>query len=357
MKRKSASLPFGNGTLSNSRVLSAIFLLMKILITGASGFVGAHLCLHFLKKGHEVIAVQGSSEPWRIDYLRSEKSPGKLRTLRVDLTSPSDVQKSLQEIQPNVILNLAAYGAYPSQTDIERTYAVNFEAVRTLLEAAKGLPYLDAFIQAGSSSEYGANCTTPGEDAPTLPDSHYAVSKVAATQLVRFYALKHSLPAWTFRLYSVYGALEDSSRLIPKALLASMEGKLPPLANPKISRDFIHVDDVCQAFEDLIERRAQVGKGEIFNIGSGTRTRLEDLVALLGSHLGVQQAPSWGSMGDRAWDHPDWYSDPSKALKAFGWKAKIDLASGLTLTRDWLKAHPDWAQKALQNTVLAPRGI
>lgn len=330
-----------------------------ILITGASGFIGAHLVEHFVKakesSSQRVVAVTSSAaRHWRLDYL-AKTSPS-FETLQLDLTDKATVRAAVTKLSPTVILNLAAYGAYSSQTDEDRIYRTNLDAVRTLLEIARGLPHFQAFVQAGTSSEYGFNCTAPTEDAPTSPDSHYAVAKVAATQLVRFYALKHQLPAWTFRLYSVFGALEESSRLIPKALHACAAGKLPPLVNPTISRDFVEVSDVCRAFEKLIAAAGTLPKGEIFNIGSGKCTTLSNLVEILRKDFGVKETPQWGTMKDRAWDHPGWYSNPEKAAKSFGWRAQTDLSQGLESTLRWYRENPQWvAESHKQSVVAAPK--
>lgn len=323
-----------------------------ILITGASGFVGAHLVEHFLKRTDRKVIALTSTSPsaWRFEYLA--QTARAFEILKLDLTDRAAVQASLKRTAPTVILNCAAFGAYSTQSNPDRIYPTCFEAVRTLLDVALETPGFEAFVQAGSSSEYGLNCTAPTEDAPTLPDSHYAVAKVAASQLVRFYALKHSLPAWTLRLYSVYGALEESSRLIPKALHAAAKGKLPPLANPSISRDFIAASDVCEAFESVVTKARALPKGEIFNIGSGRPTTLEKLVTLLREKLGVSEAPHWGSMKDRAWDHPGWYSNPSKAQKVLGWSARTDLASGLQSTLRWYRENPRWVDLSLKQSVV-----
>ncbi|MFL5814862.1 MAG: NAD-dependent epimerase/dehydratase family protein [Bdellovibrionia bacterium] len=324
-----------------------------LLITGASGFVGAHLCQHFLGKT-EVVGVEGSNRgSWRLEYIRSiPQAKNSFRSIKVDLTSMQEVKKAVEDIRPTAILNCAAYGAYSSQTNADRIYQVNLDAARNLIEAARETSGFEAFIQAGSSSEYGLNCTAPSEESPTYPDSHYAVSKVAATQLVRFYGIKHGIPAWTFRLYSVYGPLEDASRLISKALLQSLHGKLPPLVNPKTSRDFIYVEDVSRAFEKALEHRGQLKKGEIFNIGTGVRTRLEDLVQTFIHDFGVQESPNWGTMENRPWDHADWYSNPSKAARELGWKAETSLSDGLRQTFEWLRSNPEWVKRSLENTVL-----
>ena len=321
-----------------------------ILVAGACGFIGAYLSRYFARRGASVLAVDGPSGiDWRIRDV-----PG-VRRVKLDLGSWPDVQAVMAREQPSVVINCAAYGAYSSQTDAERIYRVNLHAVRYLLEAARELPQLQAFIQAGSSSEYGLNCSAPSEDGPTRPDSDYAASKIGATAVTQFYALKHRVPAWVFRLYSVYGPLEDFSRLMPRLLLDARQGKLPPLVNPAISRDFVFVDDVCRAVDAVIARRASLQPGEIYNIGTGIRTTLGELVSLVRSTFGVAEEPAWGSMPDRAWDHPDWYADPRKARRDLGWSASVSLRDGLVTSMRWLDANPDLVAEGQQSSVLPVR--
>lgn len=327
-----------------------------MVITGASGFIGVNLCRHFLRLGREVVAVQSPAHgSWRLDAVEKEsrlrKFPGSLERVSLDLRHRADVRSFVQKRRPSVLLNCAAYGAYPSQGEADRIYQVNFDAVRFLIEELKAVEGFRAFVQAGSSSEYGLNCTRPPEDAPTRPDSEYAVSKVAATQLLVFQGLKHGFPGWTLRLYSVYGPFEDASRLIPQLLLRAAEGKLPPLADPRVSRDFVHIDDVCLAFQRVIEKSGELPRGDLFNIGTGIRTRLEDLVATARSAFGITADPRWGSMPDRRWDHPDWYADCRKAEKALSWKARMSLSEGLLATRRWMEEDPGLIETSIREAV------
>ncbi|HEX4447773.1 MAG TPA: NAD-dependent epimerase/dehydratase family protein [Polyangiaceae bacterium] len=321
-----------------------------IVVTGSSGFVGANLLRHFAAKGARVIGVEG---PTGLDW-RTRGVPG-VELVKLDLCNEGDVKAFIRETDPVAVLNCAAYGAYPSQTEANRIYRVNFDAVRHMLEALRERKTLRAFVQAGSSSEYGLNCSAPGEDAPTLPDSDYAVSKVATTSLIQCYALKYGLPGWVLRLYSVYGPFEDFSRLMPRLLLKARENDLPPLVNPAISRDFVYVDDVSRAFEAVIERAERLRPGQVYNIGAGARVTLQDLVAVARSAFAIAKSPEWGSMADRHWDHADWYSDPRKAGAELGWAARTPLVDGLRETMRWMEAHPELVRDGRQSSVAAAR--
>jgi dolichol-phosphate mannosyltransferase len=288
-----------------------------------------------------VVALEGPSlQAWRLLNVAG------LRTVRVDLRDAEAVARTVREVGPSVVLNCAAYGAYSQQANAKQTYEVNVDGVRHLLEALRAVRHLRAFVQASSSSEYGTNCSGPLEDGPTWPDSHYAVSKVAATALVRFYAGKFGLPAFSLRLYSVYGPFEDGSRLIPRLLGAAREGRLPPLVSPSISRDFIFVDDAAAAFARVVERAPKLRKGDVFNIGAGKKVTLRQLVALTRKTFRVAAKPVWGSMENRSWDHPGWYANPRKAARVLGWSSATPLAEGLRRTLQWMEKNPDLSSQA-----------
>jgi nucleoside-diphosphate-sugar epimerase len=329
-----------------------------ILVTGASGFIGACLCRHFAAKGQRVVALHrpapSSPRPphspparWRL----IEDPVASIENRDIDLGSQNDVQALVRELQPSAIVSCAAYGAYPHQVDPTRTYHVNFDAVRCLLEAAREVDGFRAFVQAGSSSEYGSNCSAPREDSAPIPDSDYAVSKVAATAFVQLSGTKRGVPAWVLRLSSVYGPYEDVSRLVPRLLMQARKRAYPPLASPQISRDFVHIDDVCAAFERVIEVAATLPRGEIFNIGTGTCTTLADIVARVRKLFAISEEPVWGSMSNRHWDHPDWYSNPRKANDVLGWRATTSLDDGLARTARWMDENPSVLRAAEANAV------
>jgi dolichol-phosphate mannosyltransferase len=320
----------------------------SVVVAGACGFIGANVCRRFAARGHTVCAVDGpSGADWRIRDV-----PG-IKRVKIDLCSRTRVHEFIAEEQPLVVINCAAYGAYSIQKDPDRIYDVNFNAVRYMLEAVQKVPRFVAFIQAGSSSEYGINCAGPSEHESTVPDSDYAVSKVAASALVKFYGVKHGVPAWVLRLYSVYGPYEDFSRLVPQLLLRAKEKRFPSLVNPRISRDFVFVDDVGCAIDDLIERAATLARGEVYNIGTGVRTTLADLVALVQNEFRVPIDPVWGSMPDRQWDHPDWFSNPKKAKVDLSWIATTSLRDGLATTMRWIDDNPTAVTEGQRTSVVA----
>lgn len=321
----------------------------RLFITGATGFIGANLCAYFSSRGYSVIANEGAQGPsWRLDALRVP-----VKRVRVDLTSKEQVQRLLSAEKPQGILHCAAYGAYPIQNDAERIYRVNLDATRYLLEVASTLSSLEFLLHMGSSSEYGLNCRGPLESDALAPDSHYAISKSAASHLVQYFGKKLNVPVWSMRLYSVYGAFEEPSRLIPQLILQGQAKKFPPFVNPDISRDFLHVEDMAAACERVIALRAKLNRGEIYNIGSGVCTSIRTLAGVAKQLFKIQEEPSWGTMPNRSWDNKDWFANVEKAKRELGWAAAIPLLQGLMQTAEWYGQNPAIVQTAQLNSVLS----
>jgi len=300
-----------------------------ILVTGASGFVGANLFKTIATVRDDVYAVVRLEKNWRLEDIRDE------RIIAADLTDSAAVKNLVNSVAPRTVFDCAAYGAYSFEKDASLTYQTNFQALINFTELLAALP-VAAFVHAGSSSEYGTNCTAPSEDAPCEPNSPYAVSKVAAATYLHFMGKQRNFPCANLRLYSVYGPLEDTSRLLPTLAREALAGKLPPLVDPRISRDFVHVDDVCVAFIITAAKMHPGLYGESFNIGSGAKTTIADLAAMARRVFDITAEPQFGTMEDRAWDLAEWYSEPRKARELLDWKAEISLEDGLRSTADWV---------------------
>ena len=300
-----------------------------ILVTGASGFVGANLYHLIAASRDDVYAVVQSEKNWRLADANSE------RVLAADLNDSAATKNLIQNIMPQTIFDCVAYGAYPFEDDPSLIYQTNFHALVNLVGLLAARP-ISAYIHAGSSSEYGINCAAPIEGSPCLPDSHYATSKVAASTYLHFMGTQRRFPCVNLRLYSVYGPLEDTSRLVPTLLRSALAGRLPAFVDARTSRDFVHVDDVCAAFVMAAARIHPGLYGGDFNIGSGVKTTIADLAAIAKTVFGIDEVPRFNAMEGRTWDQPDWYANPNKALESFGWKSEIGLIEGLKTTVNWV---------------------
>jgi UDP-glucose 4-epimerase len=298
---------------------------MRALVTGAAGFVGANMSRRLLRDGHEVHAVAHlDGDSWRLAGLDG------LIVHDVELTAPGVARCLVEDVAPEWVMHFATYGAYSWQTDAARICATNLGVTIELVDAAERAG-VRAFVHAGSSSEYGFKDHAPTEEERPDPNSTYAVAKAAATMYCRYRAHAAGLPAVTLRLYSVYGALEDERRLIPTLLRHALRGTLPPLVAPETARDFVYVEDVCEAFL----RAAEMGtalSGGIYNVGSGRQVTLRELVDCVRAVLTVHAQPSWGSYPRRRWDTNVWYASTDRIVRDLGWSASTDIEAGLRRT-------------------------
>src|ERR1700744_4962974 len=242
-----------------------------ILVLGASGFVGANLLRMLLEHRDDVYGTATRLPAWRLEGLPRD------HVLVTDLLIDSNLDALLEEVKPRTIFDCIAYGAYSFETDRELIYRNNFNLISRLLGLLDPRT-LSCYVHAGSSSEYGDNASGPREDAAPAPNSHYSVSKVAAASLIHYYGKKKGLPCANLRLYSACGPLKDSSRLIPNIVHFGESGLYPELVDPRISRDFIYVDDVVQAFVDVGLKLSEADYGESFNIGTERNTTIGDKI-------------------------------------------------------------------------------
>lgn len=312
----------------------------RVLLTGATGFVGANLARRLLQEGHEVhCLVRPAHTSWRIAGLEEQ-----LRISVADLTDLEGLDSVVGRIRPDWVFHLAAYGAYPWQTEVPRTLRTNFLGTVNLVQACLKSGF-EIFINTGSSSEYGFKDHAPASTEPMAPNSYYAVGKAAATLFARHAALRERVCITTLRLYSVYGPFEEPGRLIPNIVVYGLKGLLPPLVDAQVARDFVHVGDVEDAYLHLAGNPA--GKdGEIYNLGTGVQSTIADVVRLARQVLDLKVEPQWGTMPNREWDTSVWRADIA-ALRATGWSPRFGLEEGLRKTVDWFRGHPDYLERYL----------
>ena len=299
-----------------------------IAVIGASGFLGANVFRALLQVRDDVVGTSFSGESWRMEGIPTQNKT------HLNLLDPISLNAFLARFEPLTILDCSSFGAYSFERDWERIHATNYSTLLRFLEALSKRE-LSAYIHSGSSSEYGSNATGPEESAVLLPNSHYAVSKAAASMAISYFGKTAGMPVANLRLYSIYGPYEDSSRLIPALCEKSLHGELPPFAAKKISRDFIHVDDVAEAFFDAAIRMGVGIRGESFNIGTGRKTSLENLAQTARKIFAISKEPEFDPGVGRAWDVEDWFANPAKASNLLGWKSRIGLEEGLASTREW----------------------
>lgn len=303
----------------------------KHLVIGASGFIGANLVRRLLSENQEVhILVRKSSNLWRIKGILS-----KLKLHLLDIENQISVKKTIKKIHPDYIYHLAAYGGYPFQKDVNKMIKTNIIFSSVLLETAKEIN-LKAFILTGSSSEYGYK-NKPMKETDTLaPASFYAATKAATTQLALVYARSFNMPIVIVRPFSVYGAFEEPTRLVPTVIMKCLKNIDIELTDGKEKRDFIYIEDFLDCFLKLAENPGKI-TGHIINIGSGKQFSTRAIVKIIHRLTKSRSRLLWGKYPNRKWDAKFWLADINLAKKLVGWQPKRDLPSGIAETITWFQ--------------------
>lgn len=300
----------------------------RLLVSGATGFVGANLVRGALEKGAEThIITRPNSNKWRLaDVLDS------IYEHRADISHYQQIDAVASNVKPDIIFHTAAYGTNPHENSLHKMHDANVIGTANLLKAVKK-PGFELFVNTGSSSEYGPKDTPMKENASLGPVNDYGKSKAAATLYCQSFAHKHNLPIVTLRLFSPYGYFEDRQRLIPSVTLSCLRGENPDISSMSFVRDFVFIEDVLAAYMSCDALSAV--PAEVFNIGSGQQHTVGDVVNTIVQLTGANVRPQRGHPQKWPNEPPLWQADTSKAKEMLDWSPAYDLDRGLAATVDW----------------------
>lgn len=304
-----------------------------ILVTGAGGFIGANLVRKLINEKYDVHVIwKKTTKSWRlIDILL------KLTLHEIELSDRPGLMRVMQKIQPYAIIHLAAHGAYSSQTDIDRMIQINIEGTLNLLLASREINY-QAFINTGSSSEYGPNDKPMKETDVLRPASFYAATKASATYICKVFAEQFNKPVITLRPFSVYGPYEEPGRFIPTVMQALRKQTPIQITPGSQRRDFVFIDDIVQAYLCAIQQGKKVS-GQVFNLGTGIEYTNDEVVNTLFKTTNKKTVIQKGAYPKRIWDTDHWAANTSLTHKKLKWRFKTPLHKGLVATYHWLAAN------------------
>lgn len=303
---------------------------MKVLVTGATGFVGSCLTRRLVEMNYDVhIFTRSNTNKWRITDLL-----GRVNNHEVDLRNAGMVEKAVAKISPTVICHLATYGGFASQKDTFIVIESNLMGTINLLRACERTGF-DCFVNTGSSSEYGIKSEPMSESDILEPIGDYGVSKAAATLYCQSRALEKGISVITLRLFSPYGPWDDSQRLIPYVIKSLLRGISPKLSTPESVRDYIYIEDVLDVFLKVI--KAPVSGGKIFNVGTGVHYSIGKVVSMITKIIESKSEPLWGKVNSRRPEPGSWVADICKAKTELGWFPASSLWAGLNKTVEWFK--------------------
>lgn len=322
----------------------------RVLVTGAAGFIGGHCCRALLDEGCEVVGLD-NFDPF---YERSIKE-GTLRELSTrrgftfvegDIRDPATVKLVLSGV--DLVLHLAARaGVRPSIEDPGLYASVNIDGTVQLLEACRDLGPR-RFVFGSSSSVYGDATPVPfREDAPAVdPISPYAVTKRAAELMCRVFAHLHEFRIAILRFFTVYGARQRPDLAIHRFTSLLSRGK--PIArygDGSTERDYTHIDDILRGVMGAVHWVSRDERGfEVFNLGESRTVRLDRLIDLIASALGVESKIE--QLPLQPGDVRRTCADITKAREVLGYDPKVSIEEGVPLFVDWYEETYGCASRA-----------
>lgn len=313
----------------------------RILITGLSGFIGSNLAAKLIKEtNHDIHGLVRRTTNIQTPLVQSILYRCQLHY--ANLIDTQSIRTALRETRPDIICHLGA------MTRVAESFERPFEYVETdangtmaLAESARQeCPELRRFIFAGSVEVYGnqpAALYPTKEDILLNPDAPYGVAKQFAESYLRFLWKSYRFPAIMFRQTNSYGRSTDNFFIIERIVTQMLESKVANLGDPKPIRDFIHVDDLLEAYMKVIESEEDSILGETFNISTTSEISILDLQKKIADKLGWKGTVNWHTRPPRPGEIWKLVADNSKAKARLGWAPKISLDDGLDMVIGDLK--------------------
>lgn len=303
----------------------------SLLVTGASGFVGARVAELALERGHRVTALVGPhSELHRLTPVLNE-----LQLVRADITDGAALERVAATARPDACVHLAAAGAVVHADDLDALVVANAVAPARLA-ASLARAGCARLVTAGSSSEYGSVNGAMEESAEARPDDLYGVAKLAGGLLARVLGAQLGMETAHLRLFSVYGPGEDPRRLVASVAGALLAGQPIALTAGAQVRDFVYVDDVAQALAQAIDRPGL--DGLTINVGTGVETSVRELCGIIADLTGRPDLLRFGALPYRDGERFSWRADTDRAQQVLGWRARTSLPDGLVRTLEHLRS-------------------
>jgi CDP-glucose 4,6-dehydratase len=314
----------------------------KAFVTGATGFVGAHIARILIEHGASVVCLQRDAvrgDPLDLFNLRRRATVvnGSVEDLHL-------MVRIINEYEVEAVFHLAAQAIVgAANRSPYSTLETNIRGTYSLLEASRISPTVKRIVVASSDKAYGSNDQLPYlEDYPLLGLYPYDASKACADILARSFAHTYRLPVAVSRFANIYGPGDlNLSRIIPGTIESALRGQPPIIRSDGTPiREFIYIEDVARGYLTLAEKIEQV-RGEAFNFGSGEPVQIIDLVKRIIKLAGKDLEPRVMLQRKIENEIDAQFLSAEKAERVLGWKAEINLDEGLRRTIEWYRSHLD----------------
>lgn len=305
----------------------------RVLITGASGFIGQHLVERFNRDGHEVHGL----------YESRPHAPAAVVHLG-NLKDHERIERIVTEVQPEFVVHLAAKTevalSFDNYLDVS---AVNYVGTVNLAEAnRKHNPHLRAFLMASTMETYGAQPVGVPftEDTPQRPMAPYAVAKLACEKYLAYMGASYRFPNVILRQTNAYGRRDNDFFVVERIVSQMLRGDVCNLGAPYPMRNFLFIDDLVDLYSLLLADPDRA-LGHTFVTGPNNAISIRELARIVADMIGWDGELNWGTLPPRPGEIPYLSSTPRKARDLLGWGPRVDLAEGLARTIDiWRAVDP-----------------
>jgi dTDP-glucose 4,6-dehydratase len=316
---------------------------MRLLVTGAAGFIGSNFVRYWLTAhpeddvvGYDLLTYAGNRE--NLADVRD-----RMVFVQGDIADPTLSERVLQEHAVQVVVNFAAESHNSlAVLDPGRFFRTNVLGTQTLLDAARRAG-VERFHHVSTCEVFGdlplEGNDAFGEESPYRPRTPYNASKAGADHAVRAYHETFGLPVTITICANNYGPYQFPEKVIPLFATNALDDRpLPLYASTRNRREWLHVDDHCRAIERvLVDGRV----GETYNVGSGVEASVEEIADLVLGALGKPGALKT-IVPDRPGHDRRYLLDSGKLRRELGWAPQVAFDAGLAATVRWYAAHREW---------------
>ena len=314
---------------------------MNILVTGAAGFIGSHVCEHFIKVGHSVIGLDNFDNFYPIKFktlnLAEVKKSNQFKFYKADIRDSKALNEIFSNGEVQVVIHLAAKaGVRPSIESIEEYYEVNVNGTISLLEAMRKND-VKKMLFASSSSIYGNNIKVPFSETDSVdnPISPYASTKKSGELLCHVYNHLYNFDVTCLRFFTVYGPRQRPDLAIHKFTKLIDEGKsIPFYGDGSTSRDYTYIDDIIEGINCAMNH---INGYQLFNLGESNVITLDHLVKTIENALNKKAILNRQPM--QPGDVSKTYADITRAKSEIGYHPKYDFETGINKFVKWYKTH------------------
>jgi len=296
----------------------------KILITGASGFIGSAVTKHLAEKGFEIGVIDNLS------FGNRSLIDGFVKEFKIeDIRNYSAISQSITDFSPQVILHLAAihFIPYCNANPIE-TAEININGTFNVTEAAKKLTGLEQFIFSSTAAVYPILDDAVNENVHPQPMDIYGITKLAGEKICESFAYSTGIKTTVARFFNAFGPNETNAHLIPEIERQLKEGKRTiQLGNLDPKRDFIHTYDMARAVEALMNRNGN--NFEVYNLGRGIEYSVREIVEAFSKELSEKIIIEVDPLRVRKVERMHLLADVNKLKKNTGWKPEWTLEMGI----------------------------